>query len=245
MLRTIVWFAYFWGYLLFHLPVLNRGRKALKAGKWDLADAIAYKHVPEWCNTLVKLAGVEITVTGRENVPNRPCVFVANHRSLYDIPIMLTLLKDPMPLVAKIEANKFPIVRRWMELLHCLFLDRANPRQGMEIINQASEIVNKGYHMGIFPEGTRYKGEEGGMGPFLGGAFRIASKSKAPVVPVVIFNSRACLEGDGHFTMKPQKVQVHILPAIETEGMDRAALKALPQQVEEIVRNELKAGTKH
>ena len=245
-MRTFIWFCYFWGYLIFHPFVLNRGLKALKNGDFKTVDEIAYKHVPEWCNTLIKLAGVEITVTGKENIPEgRPCVFAANHRSLWDIPVMLTCFGNPIPLIAKIESEKLPLIRGWMRLLHCLFLDRDNPRQGMEIINEAADLVKQGYHVGIFPEGTRYKGEEGGMGTFLGGAFRIASKSGAPIVPVVIYNSRACLEGDGHFTMKPAKVAVHILPAIETAGLDRMAVKALPKQVEDIVRAELEAGPDH
>lgn len=242
-MRTFIWFCYFWGFLLTHLPSMLRGVRAARHGDFKTADEIAYKYVPLWCNTLLKLAGDEVTVTGLENIPkDRAVVFAANHRGLYDIPLMLTSLGKPIPLVAKIESNRVPLIRSWMEMLHCLFLDRDNPRQGIEIINQAAELVEKGYSVGIFPEGTRYKGEEGGLGTFLGGAFRIASKSNAPIVPVVIFNSRAALEGDGHFTMKPTKMAVHILPPIETAGLDRAAIKALPAQVEELVREELKKG---
>lgn len=239
-MRTVIWFAYFWSYLLIHLPALNRGLKALKAGDNAAADAVAREHVSRWCLKLLDLAGVEVTVTGRENLPGEPCVFVANHRSYYDIPLMLTQLIGPLPLVSKIEVQKFPIVNKWMELLHCLFLDRSNPRQGMQVINDAAELVGKGYSVGIFPEGTRYKGEEGGVGTFLGGAFRIASKSGAPVVPVAIGNSRACLEGDGHFTMKPAKVTIQILPPIQTAGLSRPELKALPDAVRQQICDALK-----
>lgn len=243
-MRTFIWFVYFWGYLLFHLPTLHRGMKALKAGDYATADAIAQKHVSHWCNKLLALAGVEVTVTGKENLPDVPCVFAANHRSYYDIPLMLTMLGTPIPLVSKIEVQKFPIVNKWMELLHCLFLDRDNPRQGMQIINDAVELIGKGYCVGIFPEGTRFKGEEGEVGAFLGGAFRIASKSGAPIVPVAIGNSRACLEGDGHFTMKPAKVTVTILPPIETAGLSRAEMKALPGIAEQTIRDALKKNVK-
>lgn len=238
-MRTFIWFVYFWGYMLLHLPTMRRGLKALQAGDFAAADAIARKHVPQWCNTLLKLAGTEVTVTGQENLPEGPCVFAANHRSYYDIPLMLTQLGKPIPLVSKIEVQKIPLVRRWMELLHCLFLDRDDPRQGMQIINDAAELIEKGYSVGIFPEGTRYKGEEGEVGTFLAGAFRIASKSGAPIVPVAIGNSRACLEGDGHFTMKPAKVTVTILPPIQTAGLSRLELKALPGITEQQIRDSL------
>jgi len=242
-MRTFIWFCYFWGFLLIHYFSMHKGLEALKRGDNKNVDQIAYTYVPRWCNALIRLAGVQITVTGKENIPDgQPCVFVANHRSLWDIPVMLTSFGNPIPLIAKIESKKIPLIRRWMELLHCLFLDRADPRQGMEVINSAASLVTQGYSIGIFPEGTRYKGEEGGMGPFLGGAFRIANKTGAPIVPVAIFNSRAALEGDGHFTIKPANIAVHILPAIETAGMSRAELKTLSAQVEEIIRNELTKG---
>jgi len=242
-MRTVIWFIYFFGYFLVHHGAMCKGLRALKHGDFKTVDAIAYKHVPIWCKTLLKLGGMEVTVTGRENIPSdRPVVFVANHRSLYDIPLMLTVFGNPIPLIAKIESKKIPFVRRWMELLHCLFLDRDNPRQGMEIINDAAELVKQGYSVGIFPEGTRFKGPEGEMGNFLSGGFRVAFKSGAPVVPVVLYNTRAALEGDGHFTMKPSKLTVHILPAIDTSSLDRAAQKALPQLVENIIREELHRG---
>jgi len=242
-MRTFIWFCYFWGFLVVHHPIMHIGLRALKRGDFKRADEIAYRWVPVWFKNLIRLAGVEIVVTGRENIPqDRPCVFTANHRSLWDIPVMLTQLGQPIPLIAKIESFKIPFVRRWMQLLHCMFLDRSNPRQGMEVINEAVSLIEKGYHVGIFPEGTRYKGEEGEIGPFLGGAFRIAGKTGAPIVPVVIFNSRAALEGDGHFTMKPTKITVHILPPVETAGLDRAAMRSLPTEMEQLFRDELGRG---
>lgn len=241
-MRTFIWLGYFFGYLLVHHDKMYKGLRALKQGDNKKADEIAYKYVPEWCNGLIKLAGVEITVTGEENIPDRPCVYAANHRSMWDIPVMLTSFGKPIPLVSKIETAKIPLIRQWMKLLHCQFLDRSAPRQGMEVINSSAALIEQGYCVGIFPEGTRYKGEEGGIGPFLGGAFRIASKTGAPIVPVAIFGTRAILEGDGHFTMKPGKVAVHILPAVETKGLGRAEVKALPAQVEELIANELKKG---
>ena len=96
-MRTIVWFIYFWLYLLFKLPLLRRGLKALEAGDWATADALADR----WAGKLLRLAGVTVTVTGKENIPEgRPCVFVGNHRSYYDIPLVLTQLDKPHALVA-------------------------------------------------------------------------------------------------------------------------------------------------
>lgn len=240
-MRTIVWFIYFWGYLLLSWPLLNKGLKAQQKGDNATGDALAAKYVPRWCGTLLKLAGVTVTVTGRENIPaGRPCVFVANHRSYYDIPLMLTQLDAPHALVSKKEVDKIPLVRGWMRLLHCVFVDREDSRQSLQCLHEATDHVKNGYSVGIFPEGTRHKGPEGTLGEFKGGAFRIATKAGAPVVPVVLHRSRAVMEDNGGW-MKPAHVMVEILPAIETAGLDRAALKALPQQVEDQVRARLEA----
>ena len=228
-MRTLVWFIYFWGYMLLHLSDLRRGTRALEAGDWATADALAAEHVPHWANRLLKLAGVTVTVEGLENIPKgRPCVFAGNHRSYYDIPLVLTQLDAPHALVSKKEVGKIPLVRGWMRLLHCVFLDREDPRKAMEALNEAIANVKKGYSVTIFPEGTRNKGEEGSLLEFKGGAFRIATKTKAPLVPIAILHSRDIMENNGGW-MKPAHVTIHILPPIETGDLSREELKALPQ----------------
>ena len=234
-MRTIVWFIYFWLYLLFKLPLLRRGLKALEAGDWATADALADRWVPDWAGKLLRLAGVTVTVTGKENIPEgRPCVFVGNHRSYYDIPLVLTQLDKPHALVSKKEVAKIPLVRGWMRLLHCVFLDREDPRKAMEALNEAIANVKKGYSVIIFPEGTRNKGEEGSLLEFKGGAFRIATKTGAPLVPLAIHNSRDIMENNGGW-MKPTHVTIQILPPIETGAMSREQLKELPQQTAALI----------
>ena len=235
-MRTIIWFIYFWGYLLFSWPMLHKGLAAQKRGDNAVGDALAAKYVPHWAGRLLAMAGVTVTVTGRENIPaGRPCVFVANHRSYYDIPLMLTQLDAPHALVSKIEVSRIPLVRGWMRLLHCVFVDRGDARQSIQCLSQATENVRAGYSVTIFPEGTRYKGAEGGLGEFKGGAFRIATKTGAPVVPVAISHSRDVMENN-HMLMHPAKVTVRILPAIQVAELDKETQKALPELVQEQIR---------
>ena len=65
---------------------------------------------------------------------------------------------------------------------------------------------------------------------FKGGAFRIATKNGAPVVPVAIQNSRDIMENNGGW-MHPAHVTITILPPVETAGMDRQAVRALPEEI--------------
>ena len=238
-MRTIIWFIYFWGYLLFSWPMLHKGLAAQKRGDNAVGDALAAKYVPHWAGRLLAMAGVTVTVTGRENIPaGRPCVFVANHRSYYDIPLMLTQLDAPHALVSKIEVSRIPLVRGWMRLLHCVFVDRGDARQSIQCLSQATENVRAGYSVTIFPEGTRYKGEEGGAGEFKAGAFRIAVKTGAPVVPVAITGARALFEAGGN-RCHPGSVHIKVLPPIQTASMSKAEQKQLPDAVRQTILAQL------
>lgn len=229
LLRTIVWFGYFFGALVFYVPDMRRAARLRAAGDREAARALIERDVHMWAGTLMKLAGVTVTVTGKENIPtDRAVVFTPNHQGDYDIPLMLLYLDRPHALVAKAETDKIPLVRTWMRLLDCVFIDRANPRRSMEAMNQAGELVRKGTSVVVFPEGTRSKSDR--MGEFKAGAFRIASKVGADVVPVAIDGSYKIMEANGGL-MKPAHVNVTILPPVPTAGLDRAQLKQLPGQV--------------
>ena len=234
--RTIAWFIYFFGYMIVHKKDLDRGLKALAAGDTATVQELVDYHVPHWCGELLRRAGVKVQVEGKENIPKgEPCVFVANHRSYYDIPLMLTCLDGPHALVSKAEVEKIPLVRGWMKLLHCVYVGRGDARASLRALNQAAEEVKQGRSVSIFPEGTRYKGREGDIGEFKGGAFRIATKTNAPIVPVAISHSRDVMENNG-MLMHPASVTVRILPAIRVSELDKETKKALPELVQEQIR---------
>ncbi|MEG2931737.1 MAG: lysophospholipid acyltransferase family protein, partial [Ruthenibacterium sp.] len=170
-----------------------------------------------------------VTVNGRENIPaDRAVVFTPNHQSDYDIPLMLTQLGRVYPLVAKVETLKIPLVRTWMRLFDCVFIDRDNPRQAVSAIKEAGALLTGGTSIVVFPEGTRSKCDT--MGEFKGGAFKMAFAAKAPIVPIVIDGSYRAMEAN-HNLMCPAHITMTILPAVETAQLDRAAQKALPAQV--------------
>ena len=140
ILRTIAWFIYFFGYMILHKKDLNSGLQALEAGDEARVNELVNRHVPHWCSELLRRAGVSVQVEGRENIPKGvACVFVANHRSYYDIPLMLTCLDGPHALVSKAEVEKIPLVRGWMKLLHCVYVNRGDARASLRALNQAAE----------------------------------------------------------------------------------------------------------
>ena len=238
--RTIAMFLYLFGYMIVHYGTLRRGERALAAGDTETVEQLVDRHIPRWSRGILKVTGVTLTVEGLENIPKEgPCVFVGNHRSYYDIPLLLASLDKPHGILAKEELGKIPLLNRWMKLLGCVFVQRDDLRASVRALNDATAIVESGRSFVIFPEGTRYKGEEGGAGEFKNGAFRIAVKTGAPVVPVAITGARALFENNGN-RCHPGRVHICILPPIHTAGMSKAEQKQLPEAVRQTILAKLK-----
>lgn len=237
--RTIALFIYLFGYMIVHYGALRRGERALAAGDTQLVEELVNKNIPRWSRGILKVTGVSLVVEGLENIPkDTACVFVGNHRSYYDIPLLLASLDKPHGVLAKEELEKIPLLNRWMKLLGCVFVQRDDLRASVRALNDATAIVENGRSFVIFPEGTRYKGEEGGAGEFKAGAFRIAIKTGVPVVPVAISGARGLFEGHG-LRATPGDIRVRILPAIQTAGMSKAEQKQLPDAVRQTILAQL------
>ena len=187
-MRTIIWFFYFWIILFRYFPVLYRIKKLDREGRGEERDQLMERSVSAWAHSLLRVAGVQVEVSGIENIPTGPVVFVSNHQGNFDIPILLAHLDRPHGFVAKIETQKIPFIRSWMKYLRCVFLDRSNPRQAMSAIGQAAHTIQEGKPIILFPEGTRSR-----MGnqllPFKGGTFKSAVRAKCPIVPCALIDS--------------------------------------------------------
>lgn len=231
-MRTIIWFIYFWLYLILVFPEYLRVRRIGRQGDRDRHDRLVRRHVSHWASRLLRLAGADITVTGLEHIPQGPVVFVGNHQGYFDIPLMISQLGRPSPLVAKKEIDKIPLIRLWMRELGCVFLDRNDPRQSMECMRVAQGLLQQGYSVVIFPEGTRNRGGE--IKEFKAGGIRIATKAKVPIVPVCINGSHRLMESN-HMWIRPAKVHLKVLPPVETQGLTKEEIRALPQQLRQMV----------
>lgn len=231
-MRTLVWFAYFWMYLLLVMPRLKKARRLREEGRVEEHDRMVRENVDRWARRLLRLAGAQVTVEGQENIAERPVVFVADHQGYFDIPLMLTCLDKPNPIIAKAEIEKLPLIRSWMRELNCLFLQRDDARQSMEVLKEAQNLLQKGYSVVIFPEGTRSKG--GPVKEFKAGAIRVATRAGVPIVPVCIDGSYRLMEGN-HMWIRPAKVKVTCLPPVPTEGMSREEIRALPERLREMI----------
>nr|WP_222132138.1 HAD-IB family hydrolase [Pseudonocardia sp. C8] len=161
------------------------------------------------------LAGIDVEVTGAEHlVSSRPCVFVFNHQSKLDVPILMKLLRESFTGVAKKEAAQIPVWGQLFSIADVAFIDRGNTRQAREALQPAvDKLRDEGISLAIAPEGTRSPTPR--LGPFKKGAFHIAMQAAVPVVPVVIRNAGEIM-WRGAQTLRGGTVQVAVLPPIDT-----------------------------
>lgn len=151
--------------------------------------------IVQWAfRVILKITGVQTTVIGEERVPDEAVLFIGNHRSFFDIHLTYSRCRRVTGYIAKKEMEHIPLLSTWMRFLYCLFLDRNNPKEGLKTILQAMDYINKGISVCIFPEGTRNDGEELSLLPFKEGAFKIATKTNCPIIPISMNNTCAIFE---------------------------------------------------
>lgn len=149
-----------------------------------------YRH---FVNVIVESMGqfmrMKIHVTGKEILPDEKFLLVCNHKSFMDPLVTMGVLKKyNMSFVAKKQIFKVPVIRKLMHRCFCLCLDRRNLKEEAKTIFKAADIVKEQKaSMGIYPEGTRNKGE--GLLPFMAGSFKIAKRANCPIVVATIKNT--------------------------------------------------------
>ena len=238
MIRTIIWFIWFVLSLIISISFMFRAKYLIKKNRIEESEALIYKCTNIWANSLLKLAGVKVNVHGIENIPkDKTVLFVGNHQGNFDIPIYITQIPKVIGFISKIEVEKIPLVRTWMNFLHCVFMDRSNLRKSGEAIIRGIKNLKDGHSIVIFPEGTRSKG--GPIKEFKAGSFKLATKSKCPIVPVTMDGSYRIMEHGNDPWIKPGTVNLYFHPAIETAGLSKEEQDALPKTVQNIIASKI------
>ena len=235
MLRTIICCIYFGIYIILSLFGLLFLQVLKLFGQDRKVNSIAAKIARNWARTMIWLAGGKINVTGMENIPEGPVLFVGNHQGYFDIPVYLGFINKPTGFVAKIEMLKLPAFRTWMRHLKCVFMDRNDIRQSVQIINEAAELLKEGYSITIFPEGTRSKSDK--LADFKAGSLKLALKAGVPIVPVAIDGSYKLLEQ--HKRLHSANVGLYICPPILTTELTKEEIKELPDRVRSEIETKL------
>lgn len=210
-------------WIIGHFNMDFKNRSSLAIVKWAF-------------NVILFLTGVKVTVLGEENVPKDQAVlYVANHRSYFDI--LLTYVRVPRitGYISKIEVQRIPLLRNWMRNLHCLFLDRQDIKQGLQTILAGIDKLKSGISMCIFPEGTRNK-ENDTFLPFHGGSFKLAEKSGCPIIPIALNNVADIFE-DHSPKIKKTHVVIEYGKPIYPNQLDKETKKNLAGYVSDQIKD--------
>lgn len=232
---TMKWYTKFLTSLLKLNPELKIAMDMKRNEPWEKYKAFVDEQLYKWLNPLIDMAGVNFEVKGRENIPeNEPVIYTPNHSSMFDIPAIVLTAPAPPMFIAKKELSVFPVLRDWMWVIDCVFVDRKNKDSARSSLHEAIEMVKNGRSLVIFPEGTRSK--DGKLGEFKGGAMKIAMETGAKVVPVLIEGSRDRLEATGNIT--PGTVYVTFLEPIETKGLTKEDFFKMPEEIRGLIQSE-------
>ncbi len=213
-------FRYYWTFIVAGLLMLVIGAPVIITGHILRTvfgvEGIVFPFAKFGCRVYLWSAGARIHVKGLENLnPNQAYVFVANHQSNIDPPLLFAYLGHDAGAIAKKELLKVPLFKQGFPLVHIVPIDRSNREAAIESTKRGADELRRGHSLMAFPEGTR--SVDGSVKEFRKGIFFMAIEGGVEIVPVVINDTRLVMR-KGAGTCIPGDVYLETLPPVSTEG---------------------------
>ena len=164
-----------------------------------------------WGRWFIRVGGWNIRVEGLSRLPEGGAILASNHQSLVDIPLFVAALPREVRFLAKRELGRIPVFGYAMAKAGNLFIDREDPRDAVHLVRMATERMDRGQIVVVFPEGTRSR--DGTIGGFKPGAFYLARKTGVPLLPVLIDGGHLALPR-GSLLFRPATLSMKILPPL-------------------------------
>lgn len=231
---------HWWRTVFFLIPALTIytivcGAASIVSSFFDKNGHFAHACARAWSWLILRTTGVEVDVIGLEKLtPGTTYVFVANHSSHYDTPVVFASLPYQVRIIAKQSLALFPVLGWHLKRGGHLFVDRKDPdRTG--ILSKWRALVSRGLSLIVYPEGTRT--EDGRVGRFKAGSFLLAIQAGLPIVPLSIVGNRAVMP-KGRLRTEPAHVSLIIHDPIRPPAMADPTVqdaKALAECVHDIV----------
>lgn len=183
----------------------------------------------KWARGTLWLGGIKVHAKGLEKIPSGGVIYVFNHQSNMDIPIMHGTLARDFRFGAKAELFKIPIFAWAMRKSGALEIPRAQRSQAFKVLERAEKRIQNGESFVLAPEGTRQEQDE--IGEFRSGPFVVALKAQAPIVPVLLRGALKVMPKSSiwvNWRSRYNHVDLEVLDPVETKGMryeDRDSLK--------------------
>jgi 1-acyl-sn-glycerol-3-phosphate acyltransferase len=177
-----------------------------------------------------RILGISVEISGLERFdPMSSYVFMPNHLSILDGPLMVMVTPQPVRVIIKKSIFRIPILGWTMRYVGCVPVDRKGESGGRGSIEKASGLMReRGYSFLIFPEGTR--SVDGKLHRFRRGGFFLAIAGGAPIVPVTIRGTFELMP-KGRFGAKRGKVSVIFHPPVPVDGYSERNVAELVEKV--------------
>jgi 1-acyl-sn-glycerol-3-phosphate acyltransferase len=216
MLRRLLFFPYqLCLIVLFLLLGVSWGIGCYFISLFSNGEDRARRYLIHWARISLRLAGLEITVAGLERLDlSRPYVFMPNHSSFLDVLLVFAFIPHNFRSIVKAEFFSIPLLGLTVRSSGQIPLDRNSPRQGLQSIKQAAELLRRGVSIVVFPEGTR--SPDGKIHEFKTTLFVLPIRTRTPVVPVLIEGTFEALQS-GSILLKHHPVKVTFLDPVSAD----------------------------
>ena len=199
----------------------------------DRKGELPHKIARIWSRSILAGSRVRVLVKNLSNIdPSRSYIYMSNHQSAFDIPVLLAYLPVQFKWLAKAELFKIPLFGFAMRRAGYISIDRSNLKSAISSLKKAAETIKKGVSVIIFPEGTRSR--DGKISPFKKGGFVLAVEAGVPVVPVIIHGTRSIMSKN-RLRIRPGQVVLEIGKPIETSQYSRKNRDDLLKRVRQII----------
>jgi 1-acyl-sn-glycerol-3-phosphate acyltransferase len=216
------------------LSTIFFGTISLIVSFFDQIGAVQIKVARAWARTLLAVSGVRVAVEGLERIiPSESYVFVSNHLSFMDTPVVLANIPVQFRFLAKRGLFQIPFLGQHLSRAGHIPVPREDARASVKTMQLAAETIQrKRISLLIFPEGGR--SQNGELQPFKEGGAYIAIRAGVPLVPVAISGTRDRLPW-GSGVVLPGPVSLRILEPIETKHLTLRDRGALTERARELI----------
>lgn len=198
---------------------------------------LAHQYRRVWGRFITFFGGLRQKVSQEEELTDGPYVIVSNHTSYLDIISTTCCVPVYFNYMAKMELAKVPLFGIFFRTID-IAVNRKSVRESVDSFNEATERLNNGTSIMIFPEGTIGK-QVPKLRKFKSGAFKMAIDNKTPILPVTILDNYKRLPDTGLFSGSPGKMRIHIHRPIEVNDLKVEDQEALKNRVYSIIEDKL------
>jgi 1-acyl-sn-glycerol-3-phosphate acyltransferase len=234
---------YYWTFVVAGLLLLFIGVPIILIGhalrKFFGVEDFIFPFAKFGCRVYLRSAGARVNVKGLEHLDRSSAyVFIANHQSNLDPPLLFAYLGHNVGGIAKKELLRVPLFKQGFPLVHVVPIDRSNRESAIESTRRGAAELRRGHSLMAFPEGTR--SVDGRLKEFKKGVFYMAIEAGVPIAPVAVNDTRLVMR-KGDRRVVPGDVYLEVLPPVSAQGYTAENIEELVERVGGLIAPHVRA----